>query len=72
MQRMWMTRVAAAPEDPRSFGERFAQYANEFVMLPGEPLTGLLPAFTAQDEETMRLAATADLDAAVPVPRDAP
>jgi uncharacterized damage-inducible protein DinB len=76
MQRMWMTRVAAAPEgppkDPRPFEERSAQHANEFVMLPGETLTGLLQAFTAQNEETLRLADTADLDAAVPVPRDAP
>jgi hypothetical protein len=76
MQRMWMSRVAAAPEipptDPRSFEERSAQYANEFVMLPGETLSGLLEAFDAQNVQTLRLAETADLDAAVPVPREAP
>lgn len=76
MQRTWMTRVAAAPDapptDPRSFEERSAQYANEFTMLPGETLGGLLEAFTAQNAETLRLADTADLAAAVPVPRDAP
>lgn len=76
MQRTWMTRVAAAPDappgDPRSFEERSAQYANELTMLPGETLGGLLEAFTAQNAETLRLADTADLAAAVPVPRDAP
>ncbi|RUP03854.1 MAG: DinB family protein [Mycobacterium sp.] len=76
MQKMWMARVAAAPDAPpadsRSFEERSAQYANEFVMLPGETLAGLLEAFAAQNAETLRLADTADLDAAVPVPRDAP
>lgn len=76
MQRSWMVRVAAAPDvpptDPRSFEERSAEYANDFVMLPGETLDGLLEAFSAQNAQTLRLADTADLDAAVPVPRDAP
>ncbi|MHA7652061.1 DinB family protein [Mycobacterium sp. ML4] len=76
MQRMWMARVASAPDvppkDPRSFDERSAEYADEFVMLPGETLAGLLEAFAAQNAQTLRLADAADLEAAVPVPQDAP
>lgn len=76
MQRAWMARVAAAPgappPDPRSFEERSAEYANELVMLPDETLAGLLEAFAAQNAETLRLVETADLDATVPVPQDAP
>ncbi|WP_205876422.1 DinB family protein [Mycobacterium camsae] len=76
MQRTWMVRVAAAPDappaDPRSFEERSAEYADDFVMLPDETLDGLLEAFSAQNAQTLLLADTADLNAAVPVPRDAP
>ncbi|KZS67877.1 hypothetical protein A4G26_08295 [Mycobacterium kansasii] len=76
MQRVWMARVAAAPdalqEDPRPLEQRTAEHANEFVMRPEETLAGLLEAFAAQNAEALRLASTADLDAAVPVPRDAP
>lgn len=76
MQRAWMARVAAAPEAPpkdtRDFEERSAEYADAFVMRPDETLTGLLEAFGAQNAECLRLVDTADLDAAVPVPRDAP
>lgn len=76
MQRIWMARVAAAPDAPpkdtRPFGDRSAQYADEFVMHPDETLAGILDAFAAQNAESLRLVDTADLDAAVPVPRDAP
>jgi len=75
-QRSWMARVAAAPEPPpaddRSMEIRQAEYADEFTMRPDETLTELLEAFAAQNAETLRLVETADLDAAVPVPRDAP
>ncbi|MCV7421514.1 DUF664 domain-containing protein [Mycobacterium yunnanensis] len=75
-QRGWMARVAAAPEAPpaddRSAEVRQAEYADEFTMRPDETLAALLEAFAAQNEETLRLVETADLDAAVPVPRDAP
>lgn len=76
MQRVWMTRIAAAPDapptDPRPFEERSAEFASQYVMLPEETLAGLLEAFTAQNAEVLGLAETADLDAAVPVPQDAP
>lgn len=75
-QRSWMARVAAAPEPPpadeRPMEERQAEYTDEFTMRPDETLASLLEAFAAQSAETLRLVETADLDAAVPVPRDAP
>ena len=75
-QRSWMARVAAAPEPPpadeRPMEERQAEYADEFTMRPDETLASLLEAFTTQSAETLRIVETADLDAAVPVPRDAP
>jgi Protein of unknown function (DUF664) len=75
-QRMWMLRVAAAPDAPpaddRRVEERQAEYADEFVMRDDETLAELLDRLEAQNAETLRLIETADLDAAVPVPRDAP
>ncbi|KQY07851.1 hypothetical protein ASD37_07620 [Mycobacterium sp. Root135] len=75
-QRSWMARVTAAPEPPpadeRPMEERQAEYADEFTMRPDETLASLLEAFTTQSAETLRIVETADLDAAVPVPRDAP
>ena len=75
-QRSWMARVTAAPEPPpadeRPMEERQAEYADEFTMRPDETLASLLEAFAAQSAETLRLLEAADLDAAVPVPRDAP
>ncbi|HTY27929.1 MAG TPA: DinB family protein, partial [Mycobacterium sp.] len=76
MQRMWMSRVAAAPDEPpadtRSFEERQVEYADEFAMRADETLATVLDTYAAQNAETLRLVTTADLDAAVPVPRDAP
>lgn len=76
MQRSWMGRVAAAPgappKDPRPF-ERIAQeFADQHVMRPDETLDGLLRAFEEQNAQSLRLVKTADLDAAVPVPKDIP
>jgi uncharacterized damage-inducible protein DinB len=75
-QRSWMARVTAAPEAPpadeRPIEERQAEYADEFTMRPDETLASLLEAFAAQSAESLRIVETADLDAAVPVPRDAP
>ncbi|EHB56286.1 protein of unknown function DUF664 [Mycolicibacterium rhodesiae JS60] len=76
VQRGWMQRVAAAPNEPppdnRPFEERAAEYQDEYVMRPDETLAELLDALSAQNSEVLRLVETADLDAAVPVPRDAP
>ncbi|GAB3005262.1 hypothetical protein MBOU_05610 [Mycobacterium bourgelatii] len=76
MQRSWMARVAAAPGSPptdkRPFEERARAMADEHVMRPDETLDSLLRAFEIQNAESLRLVATADLDAPVPVPKDAP
>ncbi|AAS06670.1 DinB family protein [Mycobacterium avium subsp. paratuberculosis] len=76
MQRSWMARVAAAPgappKDTRPFEQVAAEFADQHVMRPDETLQELLDAFEAQNAESLRLAQTADLDAAVPVPHDIP
>jgi len=76
MQRSWMSRVAAAPEAPpkdtRPFSEISRELGDQHVMRPEETLDGLLRAFEAQNAKSLRLAETADLDAAVPVPHDIP
>ncbi|NTY62207.1 DinB family protein [Mycolicibacterium sphagni] len=76
VQRGWMARVAAAPDevpaDDRPFEERAAEYQDEYLMRPDETLAQLLGALTRQNAASLRLVETADLDAAVPVPRDAP
>lgn len=74
MQRSWMVRVAAAPKaaptDPRPFDPE--AFADQHVMRPDETLDGLLRAFAEQNATSLRLVETADLDVAVPVPRDVP
>ncbi|MCV6962444.1 hypothetical protein BST27_13885 [Mycobacterium intermedium] len=76
MQRSWMARVAAAPGSPptdkRPFEERARALSDEHVMRPDESLDSLLRAFESQNAESLRLVTTADLDAPVPVPKDAP
>ncbi len=76
MQRSWMQRVAAAPEAPapdeRPFEQRAAEYQDEYVMTEDETLADLLSGYRTQNDAALRLVDTADLDAAVPVPRDAP
>ncbi|OBH81845.1 hypothetical protein A5681_24565 [Mycobacterium scrofulaceum] len=76
MQRSWMGRVAAAPgappKDPRPFEQIAQEFADQHVMRPDETLDGLLRAFEEQNAESLRLVKTADLDAAVPVPKDIP
>jgi hypothetical protein len=71
-----MQRMAAAPGTPpaddRSGEERQAEYADEFVMRDDETLADVLARFDASNAETLHLVETADLSAAVPVPRDAP
>jgi uncharacterized damage-inducible protein DinB len=76
VQRSWMQRVVAAPSlppaDPRPFEEQVREYEDANVMRDDETLADLLDAFASQNAETLRLVTSADLDAAVPVPRDAP
>ena len=76
VQQGWMQRVAAAPHAPepdrRPAGERQAEFRDQMVMRADETLAELLEKFAAQNAESLRLVETADLDAAVPVPRDAP
>lgn len=76
VQRGWMHRVAAAPDAPaadnRPLEEIAKEYQDQYVLLPDETLAGVLDEFAAQNAETLRLLDAADLDAAVPVPRDAP
>ncbi len=71
-----MSRVASAPDapppDPRPREEIAREFQDQYVVLPGETLDGLLEAFAAQNAATLRLLESADLDAAVPVPREAP
>jgi uncharacterized damage-inducible protein DinB len=75
-QRGWMNRVAAAPDpeprDERPAAEREAEYKNEFVMRDDETLAEILARFDEGNAEAMAVIDTVDLDAAVPVPRDAP
>jgi len=76
VQRSWTQRVAAAPNepppDPRPLAEQFAAFQDSFVLGADETLAGVLADFAAQNAETLSYAQTADLDAAVPVPRGAP
>jgi uncharacterized damage-inducible protein DinB len=76
MQGTWMARVGAAPnlppKDPRPAEQIGKEFAAQYVMGPDETLADLLSAFEAQNSETLRLAQTADLGAAVPVPHDVP
>jgi uncharacterized damage-inducible protein DinB len=76
MQQSWMQRVAAAPgfppRDERPFEEQIAGYEDQYVMRDEETLEQLLDRLRAQNEETLRIFAEADLDTQVPVPRDVP
>jgi uncharacterized damage-inducible protein DinB len=76
VQRMWMQRVESAPQAPpaddRPVQQRQAEYADEFLMRPDETVAELLDRFDALNDQTRQLVETVDLDAAVPVPRDAP
>jgi Protein of unknown function (DUF664) len=76
MQRTWMARVAAAPDEPprdtRPFEEIAKDFGDQHVMRPDETLADLLGAFQEQSAESLRLAEAADLDTKVPVPQDIP
>ena len=76
VQRGWAQRAASAPEfpppDTRPVAEQMAAYEDEYVMRDDETLDQLLEALKAQNAETLRIIAEADLDTPVPVPHDVP
>jgi hypothetical protein len=75
-ERGWVDRIAAAPDLPpppsTSFEERVAAYGSDFVVKDDDTLESLLAALAAEGDRTRAVLGRADLDAAVPVPRDAP
>ena len=76
VQRSWTQRAAAAPgfppPDPRPLEEQMADYGAEHTMREDETLEGLLDGLRVQNAHTLSVFADADLDAAVPVPRNVP
>ena len=52
--------------------EIVAEYEDEYVMRDDETLEQLLDRLRAQNEDTLRIFAEADLDTQVPVPHDVP
>lgn len=74
-ERGWVDRIAAAPgapEEARSLEERTAAYGTDFIVTEEDTLERLLAAQAAEGDRTREVLLTADLDAPVPVPRDAP
>jgi uncharacterized damage-inducible protein DinB len=75
-ERGWTARMAAAPEapppPPQSFEEQTAAWGDDFRVTDEDTLDALLAALAAQGEVTRSVLRSADLGAAVPVPRDAP
>jgi hypothetical protein len=76
VQKGWMDRVTAAPDfpphDERPMEELMAEYADQYVMRDDETLEQVLDGLRAQNAETLRIFAEADLDTPVPVPHDVP
>src|SRR5687767_9957606 len=76
VQKGWMDRVTAAPDfpppDERPMEELMAEYADQYVMRDDETLEQLLDGLRAQNADTLRIFAEADLDTPVPVPHDVP
>ena len=76
VQKGWAQRATSAPDfpprDERPMEEIMAEYADQYLMRDDETLEQLLDELRRQNEETLRVIASADLDAAVPVPHDVP
>jgi hypothetical protein len=68
----WTQQVAAMPDelvhDPRSLVGMVSNRDDQFVMRDDDTLTGLVAALKAQNAETLRVFAVADLDATIVVP----
>ena len=75
-ERGWVDRIAAAPEPPpppaASVEARVAAYGSDFVVTDDDTLGSLLTALATEGDRTRAVLRAADLDAPVPVPRDAP
>lgn len=76
MQHKWVQRITAAPDfpprDDRPIEEQMAEHTDQYVMGDDETLEGLLKVLEAQNADTLRVFAEADLDAPVPVPHEVP
>ncbi|RZU63663.1 DinB family protein [Zhihengliuella halotolerans] len=72
----WVERIAAAPEYPASdsipFEEAAASYEDQYRMSETDTLDALLERLDEQERVTAAVVAAAELDAPVPVPRNAP
>ena len=71
----WVDRIEAAPGAPTTVGtreERAAAYGEDFRLSEADTLESLLDALSACGDRTRATLRGADLDAPVPVPRDAP
>ncbi|GHD00149.1 DinB family protein [Zhihengliuella salsuginis] len=72
----WVERIAAAPDYPAAdsvpFEESVASYANQYRMDDADTLGALLAGLDEQERITESVVAVADLEAPVPVPRNAP
>ncbi|RKT78769.1 uncharacterized protein DUF664 [Terracoccus luteus] len=75
-EREWADRIAAAPEAPTapdaSAEDQEQAWGDDFRVTDDDTLESLLAALAEVGERTRTLLRTADLDAPVPVPRDAP
>ncbi|WP_323100971.1 DinB family protein [Intrasporangium sp. YIM S08009] len=75
-ERGWTERMAAAPHAPTppetSVEEQAQAWGDDFRVTDADTLESLLAALAAQGEVTREVLRSADLGAAVPVPRDAP
>ncbi len=76
VQHSWTQRAASAPgfppPDPPPLEEQMADYADQYTMREDETLEALIDGLRKQNAQTLRVFADADLDAAVPVPRNVP
>jgi uncharacterized damage-inducible protein DinB len=71
MQYSWTQPVTSEdlrPDDPRSLVGMMADLADQHTFHDDESLDGLLEAYKAQNAETLRVFAEADLDATIVVP----
>lgn len=71
----WRLRIESAPEPPTypmTFEEARRVFEEEHQWLPGDTLAAAIERLDAESEATLAAIRSADLDAAVPVPHDAP